>query len=537
MTIETYPTKKAKNPRRYAMCAVAVVGTVGMSVTAVPNAGAATGPPNLSYKGTITMYAASYDPPIAGYKVAPGSITDPEMQTAANAFEKMYPNIKIQFIPPTANSAGYSSGQYYISEAAAGELPDVTWVPGYYVNVNLPVGLFQDLTPSFEQPNPFIPGNTKWINTMSSVALNLDVVPGNTPGTSGDFVVNGDWGGIGFYYNKNLFKEAGIMAAPTSWNQLQADSTQIDTKLKSKHVYAGASWTPVIYNWLAHYFQTNYLGIAKDKEVWDIPASLRDAYQSYFYTHDGDWLNPAKDPAMASSWWALGKALVQTWDPKNVDVPETTGPTSSTGVPEFLGQNVAYVLVSGYAVPKEVAALPKSQQFPVGYFELTSFKGTSPLATSLPVWQDNGGPETSFQFGIASSKADKTMNPAKFQAALAWLQFISTPKWDSAIVNYEGNAMPIIAGSQVTPALSSIHAALLANQKYYLGVCAYDGLTASSFSIIDGLYLSYVGGYISLSKALSELDSDVSTLISQYNSANPALVSKLTALEAKGLIK
>ncbi len=128
------------------------------------------------------------------------------------------------------------------------------------------------------------------------------------------------------------------------------------------------------------------------------------------------------------------------------------------------------------------------------------------------------------------------MTPAKSQAALAWLQFISTPKWDSAIVNYEGNDMPIIEGSQVTPALSSIHAALPANQKYYLGVCAYDGLTASSFSIIDGLYLSYVGGYISLWKALSELNSDVATLISQYNSANPALVSKLTALEAKGLI-
>lgn len=537
MTVRDHSSRVITRKRRrgYTLCAAGTLGTIAMTFTAVP-AGASTGVPNLSYKGTITMYAASYDPPIPGYKPAPGSVTDPEMQTAANAFEKMYPNIKIQFIPPTANSAGYSSGQYYISEAAAGTLPDVTWVPGYYVNVTLPNGLFQDLSPSFEKPNPFIPGNTKWINTMSSVALNLDIVPGNTPGTSGDFVVNGDWGGIGFYYNKNLFKEAGIKAPPTSWNQLQADSVQIDNKLKSKHVYAGASWTPVIYNWLAHYFQTNYLGIAKDHEVWDIPASLRDAYQSYFYTHDGDWTNPAKNPEV-TSWFPLGKDLVSTWDPKNVDVPETTGPTSSTGVPEFLGQNVAYVLVSGYAVPKEVAALPKSQQFPVGYFELTSFKGTSKYATSLPVWQDNGGPETSFQYGIASTKSDKTMTPAKLQAALAWLQFISTPKWDSNIVNFEGNAMPIIAGSKVTPELQSIHNALLANQKYYLGQCLYDGLTASSFSEIDGLYLSYVGGYISLSKALSEFDSDAASLIAAYNRANPQLVAKLTALENKKLIK
>ena len=129
----------------------------------------ATGPPNLSYKGTITMYTA-IGPADRWVQDSPRRRCRPEMQTAANAFEKMYPNIKIQFMPPTANSAGYSSGRFFISEAAAGSLPDVTWVPGYYVNVTLPNGLFQDLTPSFQQPNPFIPGNTKWINTMSSVA-------------------------------------------------------------------------------------------------------------------------------------------------------------------------------------------------------------------------------------------------------------------------------------------------------------------------------------------------------------------------------
>ena len=71
---------------------------------------------------------------------------------------------------------------------------------------------------------------------MNPVALHIDSAPGNTPGTTGIFVVNGDWGGIGFYYNKNLFKEAGIAAPPKTWNQLQADSTQIVNRLGSKGV-------------------------------------------------------------------------------------------------------------------------------------------------------------------------------------------------------------------------------------------------------------------------------------------------------------
>jgi hypothetical protein len=71
------------------------------------------------------------------------------------------------------------------------------------------------------------------------------------------------------------------------------------------------------------------------------------------------------------------------------------------------------VFVNGYAIPSEVAALPKSQQFPVGYFEITNLNGTSPYATSLSTWQDNGGPTQNFQYGIASSKADKSMTQRK----------------------------------------------------------------------------------------------------------------------------
>lgn len=526
------------NPQRWVRksvaCGVSAAVLAGGLTATVASTASAQGIPKLSYSGTLTMYAANYNPQIKGVTPPPGSLTDPETAAAAAAFEKLYPNIKIQFV---AGSAEIGTGQYYISQAAAGTLPDIDEVPGYYVNVTLPFGIFQDLLPSFQKPNTFIPGNKSWISTMNPVALHIDSAPGNTPGTTGVFVVNGDWGGIGFYYNKNLFKEAGIASPPKTWNQLQADSTQIVNRLGSKGVYAGASFSPVIYNWFAHYFQANYLGVNKMKLIFSIPSDLSAGYQSYFYANDGSWLNPAKNPAL-TAWWPLGKELMATWAPKDVLVPENTAPTIPNGQALFLGQQVAYEFGSGYVIPKLVANLPKSQQFPVGYFELDSpnaFMGTSQYATHLPVWQDNGGPETAFQFAVASPKADKSMTPEKFKAALAWLQFISTPKWDSAIVNEEGNAIPIIKGAKAPASLESIDNELQAESNAYFPMALFDSVTASSFNTIDGLYLEYVDGYISLQKAVQQYEKDAGQIIQQFNSSHKELVAKTAAFFNKKL--
>ncbi|HEX4255427.1 MAG TPA: ABC transporter substrate-binding protein [Streptosporangiaceae bacterium] len=489
------------------------------------------GLPKLDFKGTIVMAAGGYTPPLKGVKIAPGTVADPAMQQAANAFTKLYPGVHIKFVPSTAE---IGTPQWYITQAAAGTLPDVSMVPGYYVNITLPTGIYEDLLPTFNKPNPFIPGNKKWIDTMNTAALHIDEVPGNTPGSSGIFVVNGDWGGIGFYYNKKLFAEAGISSPPTSWNQLVSDSQQLTSKLKSKGVYAGASFSPVIYNWFAHYFQANFLGLQKMQTINSIPATMGPAAQPYFYKNNGSWLNPAKNPKL-TAWWPLGKQLTDTWAPKDVKVPENTAQTTPNGVSLFLGQQVAYALVSGYAIPSEVAALPKSQQFPVGYFEIKDFKGSSPYATDLSVWQDNGGPETAFQFGIASPKSDRKMSQAKYQAALAWLQFITTPKWDTQIVNGENNALPIIQGAKATPALQPILDQLNAESKYYYPIALFDSLTGPAFNQIDGLYLNYINGYVPLKQAISQYNSDADQIIAAYTNQHKQLIDQFTTYENKKL--
>src|ERR1700689_433176 len=140
-TISPNPHRRVRKPMACGVCAAVLAGGLTASIASTASA---QGIPKLSYSGTITMYAANYNPQIKGVVPPPGSLTDPETAAAAAAFEKLYPNIKIQFVP---GSAEIGTGQYYITESAAGTLPDIDEVPGYYVNVTLPFGIFQDLLP------------------------------------------------------------------------------------------------------------------------------------------------------------------------------------------------------------------------------------------------------------------------------------------------------------------------------------------------------------------------------------------------------
>ena len=97
------------------------------------------------------------------------------------------------------------------------------------------------------------------------------------------------------------------------------------------------------------------------------------------------------------------------------------------------------------------------------------------------------------------------MTTAKSQAALAWLQFISSPKWNSLIVNAEGNDLPIIQGATTSPQLQPILNQLNSESKYYYPMALFRQLNVSSSSRQSmASTFEYVDGYISLGTALSE---------------------------------
>jgi ABC-type glycerol-3-phosphate transport system substrate-binding protein len=486
--------------------------------------------PKLTYTGTITMYAGEYTPPIPGVKPAPGTVPDNALNLAAAEFESHYPGIKITFVPSSAETG---TDTWFTAEAAAGTMPDLDTIQGTYVNRDVPKGLFTNLLPYFAKSDPFLGTGATWGSTLNEGANEMDMTPGTTPGTIGLYVVDGDWAGAVWFYNKNLFKKAGISTPPTSWEQYIADSQ----KLNADGISAGATAAPDVYNWLTKVFMENYLGVSRMRTMMGITgnqsSTVTSPENSYFFSHYNDWLNPSKNPEL-TAWWPAAKEELQTWDKQNMDVSENVGaPALYSPTALFLGGKVATVYVPGYSMIALHAALPKSQQFPMGVFVINNLKGTSPYASNLVTWQDVGGPFAGFQFGVAAHEADSTMTPAKLQAAMAWLQLISSPKWDATIVDTLSASFPLVKGAQPAPLLKPIVDATLSQPFWGLSEC--DNMGGNSFAAIDGLFLEYVDGYVSLSKAQSEYNSDCTQFTNDFNTQNALLMRNFTAQENKKL--
>lgn len=460
--------------------------------------------PRLAYKGTITMYAQSYTPNVPGVSLPAGSSKLSAFEDAAKAFEADYPGIHIKFV----DSSAMGSTQWYETEAAAGNLPDVTWVQGTVVDSTLPKGMFLNLNSYFSKPNPYLPGNRAWKDIMNPRVLAITKAPNGA-----QYVVDGDWVGTAFYYNKRLFKKAGIRHVPVTWSQLLNDCKM----LKHHGIQPGAN--KVNYGWFAAIFAANAFGSTNlQKMVSYTPGSQGyiSAYDQVMAYHSG-LFNPAKNPRIMG-WWPAMKTLYTFWN-KNVldESPTATLPADAPSGETMFAAQKAAMTYQGSWLPSEIAALPKKQQFAIGSFNLQSLKGSSPYATGLSTAQDVGGPSAAFQYGIPSRAADHTLTPAKLKAVVAWTQFFSRPYWDQRIVNQLGSFVPTFKGTTPTKANRGLATDLT---KPYYQLYPFNIVTTQAGSQLPDLFQEYVTGYISLATAKQRFDTIAQQSVSQYVATN-----------------
>lgn len=131
-----------------------------------------------------------------------------EWQKEADAYMATHPNVDIQ-ITVLENEAFKTK---LTTVMQSGNPPDIfqSWGGGV-MNEYANAGLLKDITPDLDADGG------AWRNTFASGALGVYSYKGKNYG------VPWDMGMIGFWYNKALFKQAGIDNPPTTWTELLDD--------------------------------------------------------------------------------------------------------------------------------------------------------------------------------------------------------------------------------------------------------------------------------------------------------------------------
>ena len=383
----------------------------------------------LSYRGTLRMFAYTYGPTPVKVKGAP----TPQLVLLAKQWERLHPGITIQFVQgPTGTE---SLNTWELTEASAGKLPAIDF--GLYNGINtfFPAGTFVNLNPFWGQPDPYVAGKTWGQVIRPSVIADVRAASGAS------YVVNGDWVIFATFYNKADFAKAGIVGVPHTWSQFLADSQ----KLKSHGMVpfaSGFASAPVgvdVMTWPLAEFYNNLYG-ANYKRLLFTGGNTVNPEDDVIAIKKGIYGN--KNPGWLS-FWQMMKQWSKYWEPGYM------GSHPTAGFETFVkGKAAMYMGGSWDLNGMHQAKIP----FGWGSFpDPTPDKAAWKYATSFNDGPLLGGPTGAFSYAVASRRSDQSMTAAKEQAAINWLEFISTPAHDTAIVNQLGSDAPTVAGAKPLP--------------------------------------------------------------------------------------
>jgi raffinose/stachyose/melibiose transport system substrate-binding protein len=182
--------------------------------------------------------AASVAPPSAGAKpvtvewwhITTGEPGKSDFQAIADAYTAAHPNVKIN-ITVLENEAFKTK---LATSIQSGQIPDLfhSWGGGIMA-AQADAGALKDITADI----------ASWKDTINAGALSIYAYKGVQYG------VPWDMGMIGVWYNKKLFNQAGISAAPATWDDFLADVGKLKAAGITPLAIAGKDKWPSMHLW------------------------------------------------------------------------------------------------------------------------------------------------------------------------------------------------------------------------------------------------------------------------------------------------
>ncbi|WP_330350425.1 extracellular solute-binding protein [Streptomyces sp. NBC_00582] len=376
---------------------LAASAAAGVSMTALSGCG---GDSDGGSSGTTT---------IEWWNISTTQPTKDVWAALAKRFEAQNPKVKVKIVQ--LENDPYKSKMTALT--ASGKLPDIfhTWGGGV-LRQQIDAGLVEDLTDK----------SKGWGDGLLSVAREPYLVDDKVYGIPFDI------GMIGFWYNKALFKKAGLSAPPTTWSGF-LDAVK---KLKSAGItplaLAGKEKWPGMYYWA--YLAMRTAGI----------EALRKANDDKDFTGDG--------------FVQAGRHLEELVDLQPFQKGFLGAAYSTpTGQAATMGNGKAAMELMGQWAPVVEADAGKGLGADLGFFPFPAVEGGQGAITEV--------------FGGGGGHALRKGAP---QAAVDFLKFFASATTDTELVKKTG-VLPVVPAAEsalTDPNLSAVQAQLKAATGFQL---------------------------------------------------------------------
>jgi len=357
-----------------------------------------------------------------------GLSTIPAGKKAIAEYQHMHPGVTIKIDPL---SPTYPT-QYQESVLQAGTASDVfasVWVQQEFPDV--PKGYWTDLTPYLNQPNPYVKGNKRWIDTFVPQIVQQTAFLGHY------YQVSPNAQDALFFYNKDIFAKAGITSPPATWAQLIDDSAKIKK----------AGFIPDLY-----YLGDTY-GLAENSSIVSLFENqvMSKTLHQLDTNHDGivdlrelviGIKNRTFSPMNADyqEAWKLLKQWSQYWQPNAIANPGTVNVAQVKSMAQWLRGQVGMTYVG--TVQAKIALSTVKVPFKWGVFKFpqvtpASSNFATPGVKGVGIWgADNGYP---WAVPAVSAKRGTT------QVAVDFIRWFTAPQ-NNVPISLQNGVIPITKG-------------------------------------------------------------------------------------------
>jgi len=349
-----------------------------------------------------------------------------------NAYREAHSDVKITFLPTPMGDRR----ETMITQLTGGTAPDIMWTQPDWVNEDLGKEWWLNLDPYMELPNPYVkgdnPGSGRWHDEFYPSVDFWRAPDGHL------YMLLGDQTQVGIYYNKNLFKEAGVAEIPPKdWEGLMAYGEALKKATKPGFAWCGGgrgvldqlTW---VSGWLAKYFfwndiktyDTNHNGWA---DKWEMAQAIKDGTYSAKMQEQVERLRTMKRMA---AYWQEG-ALGMDWEATHRLFLSGSAGMEITGV---------WMLANFLKDPE--------RKFDLGWFYFPAVnKGTSNVVPdNVPLTNVASG-YGSFQFALTATAKKRGTN----DSCADFLMFATTPENIGKIVNEVPSTIPNVKGAPLHP--------------------------------------------------------------------------------------